>query len=179
MLNGGALLGNPIIHYGKVVLEETRLGDNCFLGNNALVTSGSILENDTLLGVFSVAPQLMQEGSTYLGSPPFKLAERKKWAPETLGASDLRYNPPCWALTARFFMNILKVIIAPTIQLTLYSCFVVIIDLVLEMDDIPLNGKIQHFSLPVFLYLSLLEMAYILVLTYHNFGHASYTYIVY
>jgi len=77
-VNGGAVIGSPVVHRGRVTLATTTLGIRCFLGNSSVVPQGSSLEDNTLLGVMSCAPQEMPEGTTWLGCPAFELANRSK-----------------------------------------------------------------------------------------------------
>ena len=73
MINGGALLGIAPVYYGQLLLRRSSLGEKTFLGNMSVVPQGSMIKGNTLLGVMSVSPKNMEQGSTYLGSPSFKL----------------------------------------------------------------------------------------------------------
>jgi non-ribosomal peptide synthetase-like protein len=120
MINGGALLGISPVYHGRMMLRRTVLEEKTFLGNMCVVPQGSVLSSNSLLGVMSCSPQQMEQGSTYLGSPSFKLPSRKEWRNvDKTKSTDLTFNPPCHVWFARLFMNTLKIVTSTTMVLLL------------------------------------------------------------
>jgi len=74
----GIYLGGPRLHRGTVTLEQTRLGNNTFLGNHAVIPIGQQLPDDVLLGVCTVADdRRIRAGTSWFGQPPFELPRRE------------------------------------------------------------------------------------------------------
>jgi non-ribosomal peptide synthetase-like protein len=74
----GIYLAGPRVHRGVVSLLPTRVGQNTFLGNHAIVPIGQSLSDDMLLGVSTVADdRVMSRGTDWFGLPPFALPRRE------------------------------------------------------------------------------------------------------
>ena len=74
----GIYLGGPRIQQGVVVLAETSLGSNTFLGNHVVVPAGQHLQSDILIGIATVADdQSLRAGSSWFGHAPFELPRRE------------------------------------------------------------------------------------------------------
>jgi len=74
----GIYLGGPRVHRGTVTLSRTRLGENTFLGNHAVIPGGQQLPEDVLLGVCTVADEtVVRPGTSWFGQPPFELPRRE------------------------------------------------------------------------------------------------------
>jgi non-ribosomal peptide synthetase-like protein len=73
------LLGDEQIDGGWMSLQQTLISRRSFVGNGAYIPDGTILPENVLIGVHSSAPsnQQMQEGDTWLGSPPIHLPARE------------------------------------------------------------------------------------------------------
>lgn len=77
-LADGIYLGGPLIERGQVTLKRTILGDETFLGNHAVIPSGTTLGSRMLLGVSTVADsQKMRAGTSWFGHPAFELPRRE------------------------------------------------------------------------------------------------------
>lgn len=74
-------LGAARVERGWLTLAPTRLGRRVFVGNNAVVPAGTVLEDESLIGVLTVAPATSPEGAVWLGSPPVFLPRRESRAP--------------------------------------------------------------------------------------------------
>jgi len=74
----GIYLAGPRVHRGAVVLEHTRVGQNTFLGNHAVVPAGQSLPDGILIGICTVADdRLQRRGSSWFGHPAFELPRRE------------------------------------------------------------------------------------------------------
>ncbi|WP_089174215.1 Pls/PosA family non-ribosomal peptide synthetase [Bosea sp. AS-1] len=85
------VFGDEEMRRGYMRLDETRTGEQVFVGNDAVVPPGSIIPDRVLIGIKSKPPanDRMQPGDTWFGSPPIKLPTRQK---VDLGA-DWTYKP--------------------------------------------------------------------------------------
>ena len=104
-LADGIFLGGPRLHRGTVSLCRTKLGDNVFLGNYAVIPPGSTIPDGVLLGVCTVAdPALIRPGTSWFGHPPFELPNR-----EILEADiGLTYRPSRLRYAHRLFWELLR-----------------------------------------------------------------------
>jgi non-ribosomal peptide synthetase-like protein len=113
----GIYLGGPVVHRGTVTLSPTRLGQNTFLGNHAVIPSNQTLPDDILIGVSSVADDgLIRPGSSWFGHPLFELPRREIVECDrslTHDPSLLRYlNRVFWELL-RFGLPVVPVLVLP------------------------------------------------------------------
>ena len=72
----GIYLGGPWLHRGTLTLAPARLGADSFVGNGAVIPPGVRLPPGILLGVATVATDVMPAGSSWFGHPPFALPRR-------------------------------------------------------------------------------------------------------
>ena len=72
----------PLIINGFMILRNTRVGTRSFLGNSAVLPTGSKIEDGCLIGVLSITPSLPEEAkmkdASWLGSPPMFLPNRQE-----------------------------------------------------------------------------------------------------
>lgn len=82
------LLGDEQIDGGWMSMYPTTISRRSFVGNGAYIPDGTFLPENVLIGVHSCAPEngQMQQGETWLGSPPMHLPAREetKGFPERL-----------------------------------------------------------------------------------------------
>ncbi len=73
------LLGDEGIDGGWMTMQPTVISRRSFVGNCAYIADGTTLPENVLIGVYSRAPEnyLMQDGDTWLGSPPINLPARE------------------------------------------------------------------------------------------------------
>ena len=75
-------VGPPVVINGYMLFRTTEVGSRSFLGNSAVLPTGSKVEDGCLIGVLSVTPSLPEEAkmknSSWLGSPPMFLPNRQK-----------------------------------------------------------------------------------------------------
>ena len=85
------VFGDEEMRRGYMRLDQTRTGEQVFVGNDAVVPPGSVIPDRVLIGIKSKPPanDRMQPGDTWFGSPPIKLPTRQK---VDLGA-DWTYKP--------------------------------------------------------------------------------------
>ncbi len=79
-----ASLGVARVEGGWMTIRKTKLGRRTFLGNSAVVPEGTVLGNESLVGVLSLAPKpddALRQKTTWLGSPPILLPRRQNSFP--------------------------------------------------------------------------------------------------
>lgn len=88
-------LGPPHIEGGWMTVRETRLGRRAFVGNSGVVPTGTVLGDESLVGVLSLAPQdrtqATEPRASWLGSPPILLPRRQ---PSAQFTEERTYCPP-------------------------------------------------------------------------------------
>lgn len=87
-----AILGEDDIRRSWMFLKHVKTSERVFVGNSAVVTAGTTLPKNTLIGVKSRNPSVhiqVGEGETWFGSPPLKLPTRQKIE----GTSHMTYEP--------------------------------------------------------------------------------------
>ncbi len=104
-LADGIFLGGPRVHRGAVTLARTRLGDNVFLGNYAVVPAGVDMPDGVLLGVCTVAdPARVRPGTSWFGHPPFELPRREVHQADV----GVTYRPTRLRYCNRVFWEVLR-----------------------------------------------------------------------
>ncbi|MDT3379478.1 amino acid adenylation domain-containing protein [Labrys neptuniae] len=95
------IFGDEEIRNGRMILKRLKTGDRCFFGNSSVVSQGSVVEDDALIGIKSRLPDSLKVGTgeTWLGSPPIAMPTRQKVA----AAAGTTYAPP-------FRMKLLRVV---------------------------------------------------------------------
>jgi len=75
-------VGPPVVINGYMIFRNTEVGTRSFLGNSAVLPTGSKVEDGCLIGVMSITPSLPEEAkmkdASWLGSPPMFLPNRQK-----------------------------------------------------------------------------------------------------
>jgi len=172
MINGGAVVGVPVVAFGQVTLERTVLGRRCFLGNMAVVPQGCTLGDNTLLGVASCCPDVIPADATYFGSPAFLIENRAHWQPVpkkgwfrslrrrrhvsrqepdyvgtgiATGASSHEtsvYRPPAHLRMARGCMNVAKVGI---VGLVMWLVLLLLVSAHSEMQEWKQQNRMEHW----------------------------------
>ncbi|MEO8084642.1 MAG: amino acid adenylation protein, partial [Ardenticatenales bacterium] len=76
-LADGVFLAGPRIDRGAVVIAETALGEDTFVGNHAVIPAGARYPDGLFVGVATVADaSIATPGSAWFGHPPFALPRR-------------------------------------------------------------------------------------------------------
>ena len=74
----GIYLGGPRLHAGTAQVEPVALAESCFVGNHAVLPSGTHLARGTLVGISTRADALPHEpDASWFGHPPFRLPNRE------------------------------------------------------------------------------------------------------
>lgn len=75
-------IGPPVVINGYMIIRTTEIGNRSFLGNSAVLPTGSKVEDGCLIGVLSITPSLSEKAklkdTSWLGSPPMFLPNRQK-----------------------------------------------------------------------------------------------------
>ena len=103
-------LGPSRVENGWMTIAPTKVGRRTFLGNSAVVPAGTTIGENSLLGVLTVPPsdpgKAAEGGSSWLGSPPVRLAHREPSA----GFSENRtYRPTRRARLVRAIVEAFRV----------------------------------------------------------------------
>lgn len=108
MLADRCFLGTPIVHFGKMTLADTDIGNYSFVGNRAQVPlTTSKIHDNCIIGVSSIAPDDVVPNSSWLGSPPIRLPRRSFDRRATTRTT----HPPMRLRFARAFCNLWKMIL--------------------------------------------------------------------
>jgi non-ribosomal peptide synthetase-like protein len=131
------VLGAARIEPGAVRLEHTRIGRRSFIGNSALLPTGSVIGDEVLLGVLSKPPEDQEDaktsGSTWFGSPAMRLPNRQTCVLFDEGA---RFNPSRKLVAMRLAIEYVRVTLSLTIFLALFS---LVLSVVGDLSERP-NG---------------------------------------
>ena len=90
----GVVFGDDRAEPNVIRLGATRIGRRSFIGNSALIPTGSTVGDGVLIGVLSRPPEgegAHEPGSTWFGLPPIRLPHRQIAVRFDEGA---RFNPP-------------------------------------------------------------------------------------
>ena len=112
----GIYLGGPTLHAGTATVEPVVLESSCFVGNHAVLPSGTRLPRETLVGISTRGSGLPDEaGASWFGHPVFRLPRREVVAaPRELTHEPSlirRVNRWLWEL-ARFALPVVPVFVA-------------------------------------------------------------------
>jgi non-ribosomal peptide synthetase-like protein len=76
------VVGDAEVRRGELILRRTKMGRRAFAGNSSVIPQGTVLAENTLVGVLSIAPpadRQLKPGETSFGSPPILLPVRQKF----------------------------------------------------------------------------------------------------
>lgn len=115
----GVGLAWPVVYKGYISYGEISIGENAFIGNVSLVTQGSKIGDDGLLGCMTMPPadnKAARPGSYWLGSPPVFLPNR-----EIIGgfSDELTFNPSKKLYYTRAIIEIFRILLPSTCTLML------------------------------------------------------------
>jgi non-ribosomal peptide synthetase-like protein len=115
-----AVIAPAVFHFGCVALAPAIIGDRSFVGNGALIPINTQIEENCLIGVYSVPPpQEVKAGTSWLGSPAIFLPRRQE---SQSFQDDLIYRPRASLLAWRLFIEFFRVTL-PGTTLTLTALF--------------------------------------------------------
>ena len=117
-----ASLGTPRFDLGHITLARTQVGRRAFVGNSSAVPGGTILGDQTLVGVLSVPPLDPQEAArtdaSWLGSPAIYLPRR---AHAEGFKEEETYAPPRRLVALRLAIEFFRVTL-PAMGFALLTC---------------------------------------------------------
>ncbi|WP_300014096.1 Pls/PosA family non-ribosomal peptide synthetase [Pseudonocardia sp.] len=115
-----ASIGGSTFHNGRVAFRRTEVGSRAFVGNAAVLTPGTVMGDDSLIGVQTVPPAGGIPGeSAWLGSPAMNLPAR-----QDSGDFDerLTFRPTRGRVASRLAVEFLRVTLpASLIAVTVYA----------------------------------------------------------
>jgi non-ribosomal peptide synthetase-like protein len=94
---------------GWLELKPIEIGHRSFLGNGAILRSGTKLGNDSLVGLLTVPPSRSADGTCWLGNPALELP-RIPDRPDPARTT----NPPLRLLLARGAMDLTRILLPST-----------------------------------------------------------------
>ena len=107
----GCMMGVARSHAGRVEVGSNNIGNNSFIGNSAILSTGNNVGDDCLLGVLSAVPDQMEsipDQSDWLGSPSFRLPNRQK---TFCFDKDVTYRPTRSLYLQRAIIDTLRVLL--------------------------------------------------------------------
>ncbi len=109
-----ASLGSPHVEQGWMLVAPTRLGRKAFVGNSAVIPSGTELGDGALCGVLSRPPEPasgpVPPGTTWFGSPPIELPRRQ---PSAAFSEERTFAPSRRLRLGRHLAEIFRVTVPP------------------------------------------------------------------
>lgn len=113
-----------LVSKGCFTLKHTTVGSRTFVGNNAVLVTGSQLANNCLIGVCSTPPPPgtpMPNDSSWVGSPSFLLPRRK-----VVDADEsATYKPSCLTWSHRAAWEFCKIFFPPLLNGGFYLASVI------------------------------------------------------
>ncbi len=147
----GVVFGAPRMEPGMVRLEHTSIGRRSFIGNSALLPTGSHIGNDVLIGVLSQPPldgaAERGTGSSWFGSPAINLQQRQKLVQFNEGST---FTPPRHLVATRWLVEYVRVTLSMTVFVALFS---LMLSFVSEISD---HEHSEMIILPAFPFLYML-----------------------
>ncbi len=132
------VFGAARIGPGTITLARTSIGRRSFIGNSALLPTGTVIGDEVLIGVLSKPPskpeQALQAGTTWFGSPPIQLPVRQI---STMFDEGARFNPSRRLIVIRLLIEAIRVLLALTMFLTFFD---VIFSIIGDIADLPHAG---------------------------------------
>jgi len=144
------IFGAAKIGHGTIELAHTRIGRRSFIGNSALLPTGAQIGDEVLIGVLSKPPAdpvlATEAGSTWFGSPAFKLPVRQV---ATMFDEGARFNPSRGLIATRLSIEAIRTTLSLTAFLVFFS---MLLSVVGDLDDLERGGLVIVSTFP-FLYL--------------------------
>ncbi|HLF34680.1 MAG TPA: Pls/PosA family non-ribosomal peptide synthetase [Cyclobacteriaceae bacterium] len=107
-------LGCPHVEGGWLIIDPVRLGNRTFAGNSAVIPTGSVIGENSLIGVLSVAPgpdKSKPGNATWFGSPAILFPKRE---PSHGFREEKTYCPPFRLRAARWCFELLRISLPPS-----------------------------------------------------------------
>lgn len=103
-------LGTPFVYTGYITFASTKIGKRSFIGNSAIIPSGSEIGNHALIGCLSIPPKNELSARTdmsWSGSPAILIPRRENFSQFTEAET---YCPSLKLSVQRFVMDTLRAI---------------------------------------------------------------------
>jgi non-ribosomal peptide synthetase-like protein len=116
-LADGSIIGGMRFYKGMFQQEMTHVGRRTFVGNSAVIPTGSTLGDHCLIGVISLPPRdssVTPSNTEWLGSPAFVLPHRKKIEGFSESAT---FRPTKKIYAYRLFVDALRILIPSMIEI--------------------------------------------------------------
>ncbi len=143
------IFGPARIGHGTVELKHTRIGRRSFIGNSAVLPCGANVGDEVLIGVLSKPPEdsaaVLESGSTWFGSPAFRLPVRQV---ATMFDEGARFNPSRGLIATRLSIEAIRTTLSLTAFLVFFS---LLLSVVGDLDDLERGGLVIGLAFP-FLY---------------------------
>ena len=143
------IFGAARIGHGTIELAHTKIGRRSFIGNSALLPSGTQIGDEVLVGVLSKPPSdpalATEAGSTWFGSPAIKLPVRQV---NTMFDEGARFNPSRALIATRLSIEAVRTTLSLTAFLVFFS---LLLSVVGDLDDLD-NGALLIATTFPFLY---------------------------
>ena len=143
------MLGDESIDGGWMSMQPTVISRRSFVGNGSYIPDGTVLPENVLIGVHSTVPSnhLMQDGQTWLGSPPINLPARETTSgfPE-----NLTYRPSPIRRLARGLIDAFR-IVAPHAIVTAVG-YTVVLDTISYADEGNWTAVVLHLTAAALFY---------------------------
>ncbi len=156
------MLGVPRIADFELVLERTRVGRRAFIGNSALLPSGSCVGDDVLIGCLSVPPSnpedALRANTSWFGTPAVFLPRRQRAQQFDEGST---FRPSKRLLIQRYTIEAIRVLLPMTCFVLINS---VLVSTIVDWDenaDVSLGGIFLRFP---FLYMGMAALGGIFVI---------------
>ena len=158
----GVMFGGARHEPGTIRLEETRIGRRTFLGNSAVLPTGSQIGDDVLIGVLSKPPgrgEAEAGGSAWFGCPAIRLPKRQIVAVFDEGS---RFNPSKRLIASRLAIEFIRIILPLTVFVALFGAFLSVVGVLDEQS----NGGVLIALLfpPLYLAFALSAGAFVIAL---------------
>ena len=101
-------------HRGWIHVAPIEVGDRSFVGNGALLTGGTRVGDDCLIGIETMAPEDVPDGSSWLGCPPIELPR----VPDPADPSRT-VDPPRRLWLARAATEVVRIVLPSSVSLVL------------------------------------------------------------
>lgn len=155
------VFGAAKVEPGAIRLEHTRIGRRSFIGNSALLPTGTQIGDEVLVGVLSRPPAdadaAKVPGTTWFGSPAISLPVRQTAAMFDEGA---RFNPSRRLIATRLAIETVRVTLSLTVFLALFS---VLLSVMGDVSELP-HAAIRMAAAFPFLYLGFAALCGLFVL---------------
>ena len=132
-------VGASHVRDGYITIAKTYIGNRTFVGNSAVVSPGTVLGNEVLIGVLSKLKSENDpapDGTSWFGSPAVYLPKRdvnKQFTEERT------YNPPRILVVLRYFIEFFRVVMPATMFIVMASMITNITSyLQVDLDLFPL-----------------------------------------